>query len=627
MTILFVDFETFFDSKAGYTLKQAKGKDKLPMVSYLRDKKFKVFGCGVKSGNDGSVWITEKDLPAFFSNVRWNEVWVAGHNIKFDGSILAWKYGIKPKGWIDTLGMAKAVLGTTIGGHSLEAVASYYGFAPKGDLKTDGLETLSAEQEAGLAAYCLHDVELCANIFEKMKPEFPASQWKHLDWTARAFIEPKLVLNVSGLENITKDEARRRENIFNEIGLPKTEFSSNNLFPKLLESKGYEVPLKRSKTDEDKMIPALCKSDEDFMAMVNSPNKELSALCEARLAAKSTILETRARTYYEVAKTGPWPFDVGFSGAPQTHRYSGGSGGGGNSQNLPRGDGIRECVEAPAGYKLICADFSAVEARILAWLAGEPRLTNVFRDGGDVYCDFGENIYGRKITRADKEERKVSKEAVLALGYQVGPQRLVATVKMRVGLDLGEFRGRQIVNKYKTYYNLVKVFWEEMDLLILRLYRKESGKVRPFLSYKNGEIILPSGLPLRFPSLTEGRDKKGRPAWWYRSYRGKARAPKTKKLYPGALTENICQGLAGDMCKEAIDRIERRGYPVVGQIHDEVLVLTPLNDEKAKYVVYDAMTQRMPWFKELIIEAEVGEGPNWAVAKANARSLGKEIVI
>jgi DNA polymerase len=173
------------------------------------------------------------------------------------------------------------------------------------------------------------------------------------------FVNPKLVLNVPLLEKTAKEEGERRANIFKEIGIDKAEFASNVKFPKLLLSKGYEVPTKKSlRTGKD--IPALALGDPEFLEMVETENEELKSLCEARIAAKSTLLETRSTKLSAIGKTGLWPFDVEFSGADQTHRFSGGGGAGGNPQNFTRGSALRAAVEVPEGYSLVVGDFCVV---------------------------------------------------------------------------------------------------------------------------------------------------------------------------------------------------------------------------------------------------------------------------
>ena len=186
-TPVFIDCETFHDTKAGYSL------SKMSMVEYIRDPRFKLHGYGFAIGNKEIVWTSRK--PNFEKgNIAKTHIFV-GHNAKFDGAIFSWGLGQSFGAYMDTMGLAMAVLGEKVGSYSLKSLAKYLGLQDKGEMKTDGIRDLSPEQEKELADYCLNDVELCRAIYYKLTPEFPASELESMDWTIRAFIEPKLKLN------------------------------------------------------------------------------------------------------------------------------------------------------------------------------------------------------------------------------------------------------------------------------------------------------------------------------------------------------------------------------------------------------------------------------------------------
>jgi hypothetical protein len=381
--LVFVDFETFYDRKAGFDLRSVS------MTEYIRDERFTVQGIAFKVGPGGVAhWVTGDHTIAGLRAWDWSKIIVIAHNVKFDGAILAWRYGIKPAFYLDTQTMAKAVLGNNVSSYSLRNLAAYFGLEPKGELKTDGLKVLTTQQEHDLATYCKHDTELCAQIFEKLVKEFPESQIPVMDWTIRCFIEPKLALNVELLEKAVQDEKARREKAIMATGYTMQQLSSNQQFAKLVYDAGITVPTKTSPRT-GKSIPAFSLSDEGFLAL-----KETNpVLYMGRVAAKSTINETRGVALLNVGKTGLFPFDVQFSGAVQTHRFSGSNGGGGNPQNFPRKGPIREAICAPVGQELIVGDFAAIELRIISWLAKEPRLINSLIQGTRIYSEFASKIY------------------------------------------------------------------------------------------------------------------------------------------------------------------------------------------------------------------------------------------
>lgn len=607
--IIFIDFESYFDSKS-FTLK------KMSMLEYIRSPLFVAHGLGVAI-NGKPEWISGKDIPKWTSTIKWPEVYVAAHNAKFDGAILSRIYECHPKGYIDTLSMARAHFGHTLPSHSLATVAAKYGFTPKGFMATDGLVNLTLHQEEELALYCKHDVALCRAIYLKMMQEgFPENQLNAIDWTIKAFVDPRLVLNPNVLAKAHADEKARRENIFAEIGLPKETFASNAQFPRLLAEKGFECPVKKSPRT-GKEIPALALGDPAFLEMLDSENEELASLCQARVAAKSTLLETRAEKFLKLSALGAFPFDVNFSGAKQTHRYSGGSGAGGNPQNLPRNGALREAVEAPAGYKLVVGDFAGIELRIVAWLAMETKLMYAITTGGDVYSEFASKFYGRTITKADKIERQFGKCAILGLGYGMGSKRFIHMVRIQTGIKLSEEDAKRAVDLYRMHYWHVPRLWEALGDRIELLAAKKPFFVpnATFLKAIAGKIYLPSGLSLRYPNLRKVYTEK-KMEWVYDSFQNRGKDMTSSRLYGGKLLENISQAVAGEICKVAIDRLQKAGITVSGQVHDELIAVVKDEDvTMARLKMQQAMEAPMSFWPYLRLKAEIGVGQNWKEAK------------
>lgn len=639
------------------------------MLEYIKDERFKAFGAAVRGygfHQDKSIWVTGSELAYTFKNIDWSQVTLCAQNTKFDGAIQSWRYGVTPRSYIDTKSMAAAHLGTLIKDNSLATIAAHYGLKPKGFLMTDGVHDLTRKQEQQLADYSCHDNDLCWDILHIMlKKGFPVSELPKIDWTIRRFIFPKLVLNAPVLQELNDREKLRKSKIFESLrespaikayvgymSQPadpeykgkvkpvdiktldvKSVFSSNDKFSTLLKLSRFEVPMKNSPTakkkGEVKMIPALAVGDSDFQDMLDSENDELVDLCEARVAAKSNILETRSAKYLKLVNLGPWPFDMNYSGAKQTHRLAGASGGGGNPQNLRKcqdpdehkkghdcNGALRKAICAPEGHKLCVADFAGIELRISAWLACELKLMDAILNNRDIYCEYASKYYGRTITKADVAERQFGKICILGLGYGMGWEKFIYTVRVQTGKIITEDEARRAVELYRSTYDRIQSYWYTLNNVIPRLYQKDNGTVpnAPFLKLRNGEIILPSGLPLRYPNLRQVENDRGGQEWVYDVWRN--RQLETTKLYGGKLLENICQALAGVITQTAIERAEGNNLFCAGQVHDEILAIFPAEDaENDRVKLRTAMESPMPWWTVLKLKAEVGMGPNWLEAK------------
>lgn len=601
--IVVLDFETFFDRKIGYELKA------MSLTEYVRDGQFRPHGLAYRFLDEVQThWLAGPEaVEAWIGSIEWSNVVIVAHNVRFDGAIMAWRYQVKPYAWIDTVGLAKAVLGENVSSYSLKRLAEYLGLQPKGDLSCEGVLYPSARQLEELGEYCKNDVEICKGLYEKLMPQFPQGQLKAMDWTIRAFIEPRLVLDQEILAKGVQDEKKRREEIIKKSNVEKDVLSSNTKFAELLLERGYEVPTKLSGRT-GKRIPAFAKTDDGLSAI----RTLAPALYEARLASKANLLETRGESLLAVAKTGAFPFDVGFSGAVQTHRYSGGSGAGGNPQNFTRQSFLRDAICAPRGYSLVVGDFSAIELRLLAWLAREPKLMGKIINNEDIYADFASLKYGRKITKSNKAERQFGKCSILGLGYNMGAKKFKATVKTQTGMDISEGESWATVNLYRTTYFNVPKLWQNAHAILPFISRGTVGCLwfAPFIKVKKNALVLPSGLEVKYPNLRLENDE-----WVYDVYH-KVYESETTKLYGGKMIENICQALAGELCKEAIERAEARGIQCVGQVHDEIIALAPIDLAPVfTQALKECMEQAPKWLVTLCLKSEVGHGPSWNEAK------------
>jgi len=406
MDIVTIDFETYYDRE--YSL------SKMTTEAYVRDPRFEVIGVSVKVNDFPTDWYSGADPGKFLRQLDYRDKAILCHNAAFDGAILSWHYGIRPKLWLDTLSMARPLHSITVGG-SLKALAAHYDLGSKGDevLRTLGMRRVdfAPEAMARFAAYCVQDTDLTYALFRKLAKGFPAQELQLIDLILRMYTEPSLVLDTELLNQHLEEVVTRRQSLVESLSLGGSEddakalLMSNDKLASYLKACGVEPPIKISKTT-GKPTYAFSKTDRAFTAMVEHHDERVSAVVAARLGVKSTIEESRTKSLLGVATRGALPIMLNYYGA-HTGRLSGGDKM--NLQNLPRGGALRRSLCAPDGKMLVACDSAQIEARVVAWLAGQANLLDAFANGRDVYSEFASEVYGRTISKGDKLERFVGK--------------------------------------------------------------------------------------------------------------------------------------------------------------------------------------------------------------------------
>jgi DNA polymerase len=496
MDIVTIDFETYYDKD--YSL------SKMTTEAYIRDPRFEVIGVSIKINDQEVDWYSGADPGGFLHALDYSNRAILCHNTAFDGAILSWKYNIKPKLWLDTLSMARPLHSMTVGG-SLKALATYYKLGDKGDevMRTMGLRRrdFTPEQMDAFAEYCIQDTNLTYRLFKKMARKFPAEELLVIDQTIRMYTEPKLVLDPVVLDAHLLAIHERKEKLLAKLGgeeKAKKFLMSNNKFADLLRAFGVEPPMKTSPTT-GKQTYAFAKNDTQFTELLEHPNPAVRTVVEARLGTKSTIEETRTLRFLEISERGPLPIMLNYYGA-HTGRFSGGDKV--NLQNLPRGGQLRKALAAPDGHVVVACDSSQIEARLVAYLAGQSDLVQSFREGRDVYSEFATDVYQRPVSKADKVERHVGKTCILGLGYGMGAakfQHSLATGFISVKVESHE--AQQIVSLYRNKYHRIQAFWNRCNHALSALVAGESGEMCDLIPFDAEGVILPNGLRIQYPAL------------------------------------------------------------------------------------------------------------------------------
>lgn len=275
---------------------------------------------------------------------------------------------------------------------------------------------------------------------------------------------------------------------------------------------------------------------------------------------------------------------------------------------------IRTAFIPSEGCKFVVADFSAIEARVIAWLAGESWRQEVFATHGKIYEASASQMFHVPIERIKKGNpeyalRAKGKVAELALGYGGSIPALKNMGADKMGLSDDELK--DIVTRWRQASPRICDLWHKLENAAIGAVRdcRPSG-VRGLLisrecDFYNGldflTVLLPSGRKLYYPEPMLTENRFGKPAVGYRQLKGKTWA--LTETYGGKLTENIVQAIARDCLAVTLDRMEAAGYKVVMHIHDEVVIDCP--SERADLeAACGLMRQPIPWAPGLILNAD-----------------------
>ena len=602
MNIITIDFETYYSTDFSLT--------KATTEEYIRDQQFEVIGVSVQVNDGEPVWYSgdHESMHQFLVSYDWVNSLALAHNAMFDGAILNWIFGISPKGWLDTLSMGRAVHGTEVGG-SLAALALHYSLGIKGTevIQAKGLrrEAFDIEQLARYGEYCDNDVVLTYKLFNELVKGFPPIELRLIDLTIRMFTEPVLQLDVGLLANHLIEVIRLKESALSTFN--KKELMSNPKFAKLLEAWGVKPPMKVSPAN-GKQTYAFAKNDEEFKALLEHPSAEIQAIVAARLGTKSTIEETRTERFIGIAKRGALPVPLRYYAA-HTGRWGGDDKL--NLQNLPRKSKLKDAIIAPKGYNIIDSDSSQIEARTLAWLAGQDDLVKAFEEGEDAYKIMATAIYGKGIEEITKDERFVGKTTILGAGYGMGATKFQAQLK-NFGVEVEIEEAQRIINTYRNTYPKITQLWKDAGTALKAILQKQHTTLgRGDLLQIDGDdgILLPNGLRLKYPNLRLYQNETGKTELVYDTKKGKAVIP--NRIYGGKMIENVCQALARIVIGEQMLMIAKK-YKVVMTVHDAVACVVPISEvATAKEYVEICMRIRPKWALELPLNCEAGHGESY----------------
>lgn len=470
-------------------------------------------------------------------------------------------------------------------------------------------------------AYCVQDVRTERDI-RKILERFPMldKEWTfyHMDQRINdrgVRIDTELVHQAIACDLRLSDEMSRRA--YELTGLENP--NSVSQLKSWLEDRGIEVE-SLGKKDVAAMITDLDKNscDQEALDMLKLRlQMAKSSVKKYQAAERCVCADGRARGLFQ------------FYGANRTGRFSGRHI---QLQNLPQNhistlDEARELVKMgelqmlesiygnvpdilsqlirtmlvpKEGCEFIVADFSAIEARVLAWLAGEQWRLDAFRKGEDIYCASASQMFGVPVVKhgINGELRQKGKVAELACGYQGGAGALISMGALSMGLKEEELP--DIIEQWRAASPHIVQFWWDMEKAATETVKTHeehmAGRIR--FQYYSGTLwmVLPSGRKLAYLKPKLQPNRFGRMSLTFEGVGNAAGSGgwSRQETYGGKLSENCTQATARDILTEAMWRLEQAGFAIIAHVHDEVIIEAPIG----KYPV-DEVCKRM------------AENPDW----------------
>lgn len=622
MRTVVLDFETYYDKE--YSLK------KMTPVEYVLDERYETILCAVKEAwpptNPLTQVIDGEHFEEWVASAGLEDACVVSHNALFDMCILAWRYNVRPRVMVDTLGVTRALLGHRLKYLSLAKVAEYLGLGVKGHevenvigMRRDDIKRAGRWER--YAQYSCNDAELCAGIYDKLVRSgcFPVREIAVMDMVLRCATEPKFLLDQKAIsDHLAAVQQNKLEQLASAMLVGcnngKSDLLSNDKFADVLRGLGVDPPKKISPAT-GMWTYAFAKTDKEFIALEQHPDPAVQVVVAARLGHKSTLEESRAERMLTISNL-TWqgnqqhrmPIPLRYGGA-HTGRLSGDWKL--NMQNLPRGGKLRRALIAPPGHQVVAVDASQIEARIVAWLCEQWDLVNAFANDEDVYSLFASEIFGYPVDKKQHpKERFIGKTSILGLGYQVGGVKFQNTIevqsqlqlKSKIDMTLDEATG--IVELYRNKYSGISSTWKRLGSNGMAVLNGSGGKftIGPCI-FEKWAILLPNGLRLNYHDLHYDIE-------WLFTY-----GLEVKKLYGGKLLENVTQALARIITMDAALRIQRR-VKLALQAHDELVYIVPDDRvEETKALVHEEMCRPVDWASGLPIAAEVHSGPTYGDCK------------
>lgn len=474
--------------------------------------------------------------------------------------------------------------------------------------------------------YCLQDVRTERDIRKRLEAfPMPDAEWDYYHMDQRindrgVMIDTELVHQAIACDLMLSDEMTRRA--YELTGLENP--NSVSQLKTWLEEKGIPID-SLGKKDVAAMIKELDK---------NGCDQEALDMLKLRLQmAKSSVKKYQAAERY-VNADGRARGLFQFYGANRTGRFSGR---GIQLQNLPQNhistlDEARQLVKAGCfegvellygntpdvlsqlirtmlipkpGCEFIISDFSAIEARVLAWEAGEQWRLDAFQSGKDIYCESASQMFHVPVVKhgINGELRQKGKVAELACGYGGSTGALISMGALDMGLKESELP--DLIDDWRGASPKIVQYWWDVEKAAVDTFKtKEEHRIGKLaFRYYSGTLwmVLPSGRKLAYLKPKLQPNRFGRMSLTFEGV-GANNKWSRQETYSGKLVENATQAIARDILTEAMFRLEKSGFEIVGHVHDEVIIEAPAG----RYTVDEVcakMAENPPWCPDIPLAA------------------------
>lgn len=473
--------------------------------------------------------------------------------------------------------------------------------------------------------YCVRDVEVEMSIATKIK-DFPVTKEEQKYWSLDQHINDRgiklskpLMLGANELDKISKAELLKQATKITGLENPN---SPSQLLKWLNEEQGLDIPNLQKGTVKDYLNKATGKAKQMLeirlqmsKTSVKKYNKMHDMMCKdervrglfqfygagtGRWAGRGVQLQNLTKHYISdteldiardlIKKQAFDDLDLLLDIHPQDLL----------SQL------VRTTFTAEDGYELAVSDFSAIEARVIAWYAKEQWRLDVFNTHGKIYEASAAQMFGVPVDSIKKGDplRQKGKVSELALGYQGGPGALKAMGALDMGIDESELQG--LVDSWRKANPNIVAFWKGCQDAAIETVRTRQTHLTHGLRFymKKGFLMieLPSGRSLAYPKARVGENSWGSPVVEFMGLDLNRKWTKLK-TYGGKLVENIVQATARDLLAISMYRIEKAGYTIVGHVHDEVIVEVPIGSESLKEIE-GIMSKPVKWAEGLKLNSD-----------------------